>query len=105
MNQKLWLVKNTLEKLSVIISRLQGVCEYIHRGCTDVALSMAKPDEEFNQVSYVILLPVPQSDGFSGKSELYSLWKASFNTLVGKYNIGFDEKMFHLEQYTSSECY
>ena len=46
----------------------------------------------------------PNPDVFSGHPESYPMWKASFNTLIGKHDIGHDEKMFYLKQYTSGEA-
>ena len=46
----------------------------------------------------------PNPDVFSGHPEAYPMWKASFNTLIGKHEIGHDEKMFYLKQYTSGEA-
>ena len=47
------------------------------------------------------LPPTPKPDVFDGNPELYPLWKASFETLVGKHDIADDEKMFFLREYTS----
>ena len=47
------------------------------------------------------LPPTPKPDVFDGNPELYPLWKASFETLVGKHDIADDEKMCFLREYTS----
>ena len=46
------------------------------------------------------LPPAPEPDTFTGNPEMYPLWKASFNTLVGKHSISSDKKMFYLRKYT-----
>ena len=60
--------------------------------------------EPFQSKSILNLPPTPTPDVFNGKPETYPLWRASFNTLVGKHGIGYDEKMFYLKQYTSGEA-
>lgn len=92
------------------INGLQGVRDYIKSGSKDSTppnpphTPPTPPSQLPGGVSYVKLPPVPQPDVFSGKPETYPMWKASFNTLVGKHNIGYDEKMFYLKQYTSGEA-
>lgn len=68
----------------------------------DSAQRTLKP--EGKSVSYLKLPPVPQPDVFCGKPKTYPMWMTSFNTLVGKHNIGYDEKMFYLKQYTTGEA-
>ncbi len=67
------------------IDDLQGVREYIKSGSTDDATFNGNDVPERSSVSYVKLPPVPQPDVFCGKPETYPMWKASFNTLVGKH--------------------
>lgn len=52
----------------------------------------------------VKLPPAPQPDVFTGTHEVYPLWKASFKALIGKHDIGYDEKMYYLRKYTSGEA-
>ena len=94
------------------IDGLKGVRDYIRSGPELGASQSANHDgtqqtlrpAEGKSVSYVKLPPVPQPDVFRGNPETYPMWKASFNTLVGKHNIGYDEKMFYLKQYTAGEA-
>lgn len=87
------------------IDGLKDVREYISQKRSSSSVSQAGASgTETNLVSYVKLPPVPQPDVFSGKPESYPMWKASFNTLVGKHNIGYAEKMFYLKQYTTGEA-
>ena len=64
------------------IEGLQGVREYIQRGSKVSEQPVLETQDSSKSVSIVKLPPVPQPDVFSGKSELYPMWKASFNSLV-----------------------
>ncbi|KAK3891104.1 hypothetical protein Pcinc_004973 [Petrolisthes cinctipes] len=86
------------------ISGLQGVREYIQMGPDNFDPSVTNYSASSKSMSYIKMPPPPQPDVFSGKPESYPMWKASFNTLVGKHNIGYDEKMFYLKQYTAGEA-
>ena len=58
-----------------------------------------------SSASYTVKLPpAPQPDVFTGRPESYPMWLASFNTLVGKHNIGGDEKMYYLKKYTGGDA-
>ena len=65
------------------IASLKNVLEYIQHNSKVThmgPLQGGKTTSDGNHVSYVKLPPVPQPDVFSGKSEMYPMWKASFNT-------------------------
>ena len=89
------------------INGLNSVREYIKNDDNPSSVHV-KPvtstQTDSQAVSFVKLPPAPHPDVFSGKSESYPMWMASFKSLVGKHNIGYDEKMYYLKQYTSGEA-
>ena len=89
------------------INGLNGVREYIKNEDNPSSVHV-KPvtstQTDSQAVSFVKLPPAPHPDVFSGKSESYPMWMASFKSLVGKHNIGYDGKMYYLKQYTSGEA-
>lgn len=65
----------------------------------------SKPEAKTPTTISAMKLPnAPHPEVFTGSPEVFSMWKAAFHTLVGKYEIGFDEKMYYLKQYTAGEA-
>ena len=79
------------------INGLNSVREYIKNDDNPSSVHV-KPvtstQTDSQAVSVVKLPPAPHPDVFFGKSESYPMWMASFKSLVGKHNIGYDEKMY-----------
>ena len=64
-----------------------------------------KPDAKVSASIPAMKLPnAPHPDVFNGTPDIFPMWKAAFHTLVGKYDIGADEKMYYLKQYTTGEA-
>ncbi len=75
------------------------------------SITFIKENEKcaLNQISTVSthslkLPPPPQPDVFTGSSEAFPLWKASFKTLIDAQHIEPEQKMFFLRKYTGGEA-
>lgn len=62
----------------------------------------SKPESKLQASIPAMKLPnAPHPEVFDGTPDLFPMWKAAFHTLVGKYDIVGDEKMYYLKQYTT----